>query len=167
MRVACVAWMAMIAIGCHGTKPDGRGRILVEQRRNDGRVPTSVEQQECIALAIYWEARGEGDLGMLAVGWTVVNRSASPEFPPTPCEVVFNGGEVPPCQFSWYCDGRSDRPRDWWSWQRAMRIAEELLTRPPNDPTRGALYFHSRQADSPWHRGRTRTARIGGHDFYR
>jgi spore germination cell wall hydrolase CwlJ-like protein len=164
--VSRVAWIAIVAVGCQTAKPDGHGSMPSEQGHGD-RVPISVEQQECMALAMYWEARGEGDLGMLAVGWTILNRSASPEFPLTPCEVVFDGGETPPCQFSWYCDGRSDRPRDWQSWQRAMRIAGELLTRPPNDPTRGALYFHSTLIDAVWHRGRTRTARIGSHDFYR
>lgn len=129
--------------------------------------PIERHQQECIALAMYWEARGEGPRGMEAVGWTILNRTNSSHFPSTPCEVVFEGGERPGCQFSWYCDGSSDRPRDWRSWQQAMQIAGELLTEPQPDPTAGALFFHSDDIGNPWRRSRVRTAKIGGHVFYR
>ena len=43
------------------------------------------QERDCLALAIYWEARGEGTRGMLAVGWTVLNRVSSRDFPSTPC----------------------------------------------------------------------------------
>ena len=125
------------------------------------------EQHYCLALAIYWEARGEPEKGKLAVGWTIINRERSPEFPSTVCGVVFDGGESPPCQFSWWCDGKSDRPRDRESWIRSQVLAARLLTDPPPDPTRGALFFHSTSIAVPWKRPRTRTARIGNHIFYR
>jgi len=128
---------------------------------------TERRQQECIALAMYWEARGEGRRGMEAVGWTILNRTGSSHFPATPCEVVFEGGEQPGCQFSWFCDGRSDRPDDWQSWQRAMHIAGELLNGSGADPTGGALFFHATSIAMPWKRARVRTAQIGGHVFYR
>lgn len=123
------------------------------------------EEQRCLALTLYFEARGEGRAGMVAVGWTVLNRVRSTAFPGTPCGVVRQGGERPPCQFSWWCDGRSDRPRDRRSWQRAQLIAAELLQSPPRDPTRGALYYHSMRLAAPWRR--VPTARIGRHVFYR
>lgn len=124
-------------------------------------------EHHCLALALYWEARGESRLGMVAVGWTILNRTRSRDFPATPCAVVFEGGEYPPCQFSWWCDGKSDRPRDRSSWIRAQVVAAELLTKPPPDPTHGALFFHSTSIDVPWARPRKRTARIGNHVFYR
>lgn len=125
------------------------------------------QEHRCLALALYWEARGESRRGMVAVGWTVLNRSRSPEFPSTPCEVVLEGGEKPPCQFSWWCDGKSDRPRDHDSWIRARVIAAQLLTDPPPDPTGGALFYHSTSIRVPWTRPRRRTIRIGNHIFYR
>ena len=33
---------------------------------------TLKEEQNCLALSIYWEARGEIRRGMIAVGWTVL-----------------------------------------------------------------------------------------------
>lgn len=126
-----------------------------------------MEQQHCLALALYWEARGEIDAGMIAVGWTILNRVASSDFPDTPCDVIFQGGEQPPCQFSWSCDGKSDKPRNAASWSRARDLAGMLLSDPPDDPTDGALYFHSSGIDVPWRVSRTETATIGNHVFYR
>jgi spore germination cell wall hydrolase CwlJ-like protein len=125
------------------------------------------DEQQCLALAMYWEARGEGRKGMIAVGWTVLNRSRNEHFPASPCEVIYQGGERGRCQFSWWCDGKSDRPQNRDSWTRARIIAAELLTDPPRDPTGGALFYHSRSIPVPWKRRRVRTARIGNHIFYR
>jgi N-acetylmuramoyl-L-alanine amidase len=124
-------------------------------------------EHQCLALALYWEARGEARHGMVAVGWTILNRAQSSEFPSTPCAVVYQGGERPPCQFSWWCDGKSDQPRDRDSWIQARVIAAELLMNPPPDPTGRALFYHSTRIRVPWKRKRTRTARIGNHIFYR
>ena len=124
-------------------------------------------QAHCLALAVYWEAKTEGRDGMLAVASVILNRVAHREFPDTVCAVVKQGGERPPCQFSWWCDGRSDRPTEARSWALARSIASEALTRPPQDATRGALFFHSADIGVPWVRKRERTARIGRHLFYR
>lgn len=127
----------------------------------------SRRDKECLALNLYWEARGEGRKGMLAVGWVVLNRVDSHHFPDTVCAVVYQGGEQPPCQFSWWCDGRSDRPRDYSSWRASLAVAEELLRDPPPDITRQSLFYHATSIDYPWKRERVQTARIGGHVFYR
>lgn len=125
------------------------------------------EEHRCLALALYWEARGESDSGMIAVGWTILNRTRSVHFPGTPCAVVHQGGEDRGCQFSWWCDGKSDHPRNYSSWTTARIIAAKLLVDPPPDPTKGALFYHSKSIPTPWKRPRTRTARIGNHIFYR
>lgn len=134
---------------------------------SDAGAATLRNEQQCLALALYWEARGEGRTGMTAVGWTVLNRVRNPDFPSTPCAVVRQGGERPPCQFSWWCDGRSDRPRERRSWNLALLIAAELLVDPPADPTGGSLYYHSVTVNPRWIRSLRRTARIGSHVFYR
>jgi spore germination cell wall hydrolase CwlJ-like protein len=123
------------------------------------------EQRQCMALNMYWEARGEGTDGMIAVGWTVLNRMRSRRFPTTPCEVVYQGGTRRGCEFSWWCDGRSDRPRDARSWRLALLLAERMLMSPPPDPTGGSLYYHSTSVRPGW--SHDRTTRIGRHVFYR
>lgn len=125
------------------------------------------EQHRCLALAMYFEARNEGPEGMRAVGSVVLNRVESEDFPSTPCEVVKEGGETPPCQFSWWCDGRSDVPRDAELWQTALEVAAALLEDRGEDPTNGALFFHAATIRVPWRVERTRTAQILGHVYYR
>lgn len=141
--------------------------LLAQFSANDANAASRKEEQHCLALSLYWEARGEGRRGMVAVGWTVLNRVHSRQFPATPCGVIRQGGEAPPCQFSWWCDGKSDRPRDGDSWRLALMVAAELLFDPPADPTGGSLFYHSTSIRSPWLVKRTRTARIGAHVFYR
>jgi N-acetylmuramoyl-L-alanine amidase len=123
--------------------------------------------EHCLALTLYWEAKSEGPDGMLAVASVVLNRVAHPQFPDTVCGVVKQGGETPPCQFSWWCDGRSDRPTEARAWATATRIAERALRSAPSDLTSGALFFHNTSIDTPWMRKRERTVQIGRHIFYR
>ena len=141
--------------------------ILASLYANDAGAQSLHEEQRCLALAMYWEARGEGRHGMVAVGWTILNRAGSAHFPATPCAVVYQGSERGPCQFSWWCDGKSDQPRDRYSWTWARVIAADLLVDPPQDPTNGALFYHSKSIPVPWTRTRVRTTRIGNHIFYR
>jgi spore germination cell wall hydrolase CwlJ-like protein len=141
----------------------GRQPIAVAQTA-EGRFS---EDQRCLALAMYWEARSEGREGMRAVASVVLNRVESDDFPDTPCEVVHEGGETPPCQFSWWCDGRSDAPRDSKQWQTAVALAAQMLSNRGEDPTRGALFFHSAAIPMPWGVERTLTARILRHVYYR
>lgn len=118
-------------------------------------------------MVMYWEARGEGEHGMLAVGSVVLNRMEDRAFPTSACAVVTQGGETPPCQFSWWCDGRSDEPRDRPQWVAALAAAEHMFRARPGDPTRGALFFHRAAIKTPWLSRRQRTTRIGAHVFYR
>ncbi|MFO7286878.1 MAG: cell wall hydrolase [Gammaproteobacteria bacterium] len=125
------------------------------------------EERRCLALTMYFEARSEGLEGMRAVGAVVLNRVESDLFPSTICEVVHQGGETPPCQFSWWCDGKSDVPRDRAQWELALRVAAEMLEDRGEDPTGGALFFHRSGIPMPWNVERTRTVEIHGHVYYR
>ena len=163
---SCMLLCAVLLGACvgHDTAP-----VAVADKSMPTAPPGRLSQAEfhCLAMNLYWEARGEGRRGMLAVGWVVLNRVRSPEFPASICGVVHQGGEQPPCQFSWWCDGRSDRPRERESWQAAVAVAAELLNDPPPDVTNNALFYHAASIRTPWTRPRTRTAHIGDHIFYR
>lgn len=141
--------------------------LLISLYAGDVDAKSLQDEHHCLALALYWEARGEHRSGMIAVGWTILNRVQSRLFPATPCAVVQQGGERRRCQFSWWCDGKSDRPTDRDSWIQARVIAAKLLIDPPPDPTGRALFYHSTRIRVPWTRPRTRTLQIGNHIFYR
>lgn len=125
-------------------------------------------QQEvgCLAQAIYFESRGEPEGGMLAVGHVVLNRSRDPGFPHGICGVVYqrSGGS---CQFSFACDGRSDRPRNDADWAQSMALAKAIYAGRTTDPTRGALWFHRASVRADLGPGIRRAARIGHHVFFR
>lgn len=122
---------------------------------------------ECLAKTIYFEARGESEAGQRAVAAVVLNRVKSPKFPDTVCEVVHQGGQDRrDCQFSWWCDGLSDEPKDKQAWVRAATIAHEMMNGAP-DPTRGALYFHHRRISPAWGPQLSRLTTIGAHVYYR
>jgi N-acetylmuramoyl-L-alanine amidase len=111
--------------------------------------------------------RPKGPEGMRAVASVVLNRVAHPQFPDTVCAVVTEGGEQPPCQFSWWCDGKSDRPTEARAWRLARQIAHAALTDPPRDRTGGALFFHDAAIATPWLGKRERTVQIGRHIYPR
>ena len=126
-----------------------------------------LEAVVCLALNIYHEARGEPPEGQVAVAYVVLNRRGHPAFPDTVCGVVLQGGEARHrCQFSWYCDGRSDRPHERAAWERAKAVAMSVLLE-EDDPTGGAVYYHAVDVRPTWASRFTVTAAIGRHIFYR
>ncbi len=129
-------------------------------------VAAQPEQKQCIAQTIYHEARGEPEKAQRAVAAVVLNRAADPAFPDTPCDVVRQGGEDPPCQFSWWCDGRSDAPSESDAWIRALTIADEMVENPELDPTNGATFFHHVRVNPKWRYVFDHVATIGEHAFY-
>jgi N-acetylmuramoyl-L-alanine amidase len=129
--------------------------------------PKDQAELECLAKTIYFEARGESEEGQRAVAAVVLNRVKSPDFPNSVCEVVHQGGtDGRDCQFSWWCDGLTDEPKDVNAWIRAATIAREMLHGAP-DPTNGALYFHTKNVSPAWRTQLRRLATIGAHIYYR
>ena len=121
----------------------------------------------CLARTIYWEARGDTTASMEAVASVVMNRLRDDGFPKTVCGVVRQGDEQGDCQFSWWCDGRSDKAKEDDSYAVAKEIARRALNQQLRDRTRGALYFHHRNVNPDWSAVFTRTAAIGDFFFYK
>lgn len=130
--------------------------------------PDDGREIACLALTIYHEARGESERGKLAVGHVVMNRTHSALFPAGVCEVVEQGGvQRHRCQFSWWCDGRSDRPKDQVALRESTRLAEEIYYGCAPDPTAGALWYHAVDVRPSWSKSFGPGKRIDGHLFYR
>jgi len=136
---------------------------------------------ECLAKNIYFEARGEPIDGQVAVAYVAVNRKNDERYPGDLCDVIYQGpisswflmerNKIVPlknqCQFSWYCDGKSDIPVDMWAWGRAMDVAAGVINGIYNDPTDGALWYHNNTIDPQWQFVEFTTAEIENHVFYR
>lgn len=138
----------------------GSLRELVAQMPRAGELS---REMECLAGAIYFEARGEPLAGQLAVGQVIINRTESRAFPSDYCGVVFQKS-----QFSFVRGGRMPRiDRSSAAWNRATaiaRIAHEGLWQSEADD---ALFFHANYVRPSWSRTKIARATIDTHIFYR
>ena len=121
----------------------------------------------CLSRTIYWEAKSEGAAGMEAIANVVMNRLGHKGFPNTICEVVRQGHEQGACQFSWWCDGRSDDAEEEKPYAIAKEISRKALNRQLPDRTGGAMYFHQRKVPPGWSADYIKTVEIGEHIFYK
>jgi spore germination cell wall hydrolase CwlJ-like protein len=116
----------------------------------------------CVAEAVYFEARGTSDRSREAVAHVVLNRAEDPEFPDTPCEVVEEG-----CQFSYNCDGKPETLAVREDREEALETAEKVVEGVAPDPTDGAVFFHNESVSPDWASSAEPTAEIDGHTFYK
>ncbi len=121
---------------------------------------------QCLAQAVYYEARGESPAGQAAVAQVVLNRVRHPAFPKTICGVVFQhvGDD---CQFSFACNGAMRQPLDQAAWRRAMTVANRALSGAVMAEVGAATHFQAARAGADWAGGLAKVAQIGEHIFYR
>ena len=113
----------------------------------------------CMAVAIYFEARGESIDGQMLVAETIINRVEDERWPDTVCEVVKQ-----PHQFSFYSDRMSDTPRDAEAYATALEVAAVALS---GDHLWGnALYYHATYVKPVWRHDLQELGRVGTHIFY-
>ena len=127
------------------------------------------DQIACLAENMYHEARNQEPVGIIAVGFVVVNRVNDNRFPSDVCKVVRQGGEVRrhKCQFSWYCDGKSDKIANRQAYEQIEAYAKAILSGRLGDPSGGALFYHATYADPYWRNMFKQTLMVGDHIFYR
>lgn len=125
------------------------------------------EALTCLSRTIYWEAKGEEAASMEAIANVVMNRLGQQGFPNTICDVVKQGSEQGACQFSWWCDGRSDNVVNDKTYEIAKEIARKALNRQLTDRTGGALYFHLQNVTTGWSAEYRKTVEVGNHIFYK
>jgi spore germination cell wall hydrolase CwlJ-like protein len=130
---------------------------------NEEAAETGDAEQNCLANAVYFEARGEPLQGQLAVAEVVMNRAASGRYPSSLCGVV-----AQPAQFSFVHRGRipqADRASE--AWRRAVGIARVAVEgmAPRLLPT-SCLWYHANYVSPGWGHRLAETTRIGLHIFY-
>ena len=123
------------------------------------------EEANCMAVAVYHEARGESAEGQLAVARVIMNRAVSGKYPTTWCGVVKQ-----PWQFSFvnprtgYMPGVNEASAAWRKAQGITRLA--MANAVPSVPTE-CLWYHADYVAPSWGRRLTRVDKIGAHIFYR
>ena len=155
-------------------------------------VEIDVDEMHCLAKNIYFEARGESTKGKIAVANVTMNRVDSPKYPNTICNVVYQAKHskwwlehhnrlVPirnQCQFSWYCDGKSDTlyltdnngrviKRNMESWLESIKIAEDAIRGNLNTVIpANALWYHADFVQPYWSTHYKKVDKVGAHIFY-
>lgn len=148
-----------------------------------GERDTFIQQEAyCLAQNVYFEARNQPAAGQMAVMSVTLNRVNDDRFPNTVCGVVYEGptrpswkgtGEMIPvrhrCQFSWYCDGKSDEIRNKDAFEEILLLSELIIdgTMSFIDITEGATHYHADYVRPAWAETKTRTIEIEDHIFYR
>lgn len=121
----------------------------------------------CLALAVYYEARSEPLLGQAAVAEVVLNRVESPKYPSTVCDVVKQGGtQRYRCQFSYWCDGKVENPRNRFAWRRAKAVAKLTQAGVIRTNADRATHYHAAYVEPYWRSKLEPVAVIGTHHFY-
>jgi|TARA_R110000824_G_scaffold151124_2_gene322033 spore germination cell wall hydrolase CwlJ-like protein len=127
----------------------------------------------CLAIGLFFEARGEPVSGQISVAHVILNRVKDTRYPDNVCDVVYqarkkNGKIVKhKCQFSFYCDGLSDRPSNHDAFRWARHVSMLVLFGLTKDPTDGATHYHTKAVNPDWRINKKHTATIGNHIFYR
>ena len=133
------------------------------------------DEVECLALNIYHEARNQPLVGKLAVAEVTLNRVKDDRFPNNICGVVYQGyyysNNYPiknKCQFSWWCDGKSDRPRDKKAWEESMRLASYVKSGLFDniEVVNGSTHYHAVYVSPYWTKMKKKVKDIADHVFY-
>jgi len=142
---------------------------------------TTKEDIKCLADNIYFEARNQTIEGKIAVGRVVINRVKDSRWPNTVCGVIKDAVyttawhdadiRVPvrhKCQFSWYCDGKSDTIDDLRSYEEALTLARDIILNNRWDGiVHGAVFYHANYVSPKWRNSFDYVGRIDSHLFYR
>jgi len=117
---------------------------------------------------------------MIAVAQVTLNRVAHNSFPDDICDVVYQGPTKASwkdksvyypvkhrCQFSWYCDGKSDRISsvNQTIFDRCYEVARQVLIEGKRLPgLKQAVFYHADYVSPVWRY--PKLAKIGTHIFY-
>jgi spore germination cell wall hydrolase CwlJ-like protein len=127
------------------------------------------KEQRCLAEAVYFEARSEGEQGRAAVAQVVLNRVKSGLYPNSVCGTVYqNASRYLACQFTFACEGKSLRITEPGPWRDAVRIAREVYDGTTYLAEVGAsTHYHADYVRPYWARKLKKMDTIGRHVFYK
>lgn len=143
--------------------PKAEKQKIIAQRR------VRMAEENCLARAVYFEARSESALGQMAVAKVILNRVKSPRYPNTICGVVYQGTQRRnSCQFSFACDGQPDDVRQAAAWAQAKSVAQRAIAGDMNlgKGMNSATSYHADYVTPRWAKTLRKVSRIGRHIFY-
>lgn len=171
--LACITLVTIVMYANASTFDDG----LVM----DNSLEYRSKDLHCLAMNVYHESRSENLAGKYAVADVVMNRVRDDRYPSDVCSVVYQAETKPSwkdpdvlipkrnrCQFSWYCDGKSDEPTEKDAWNESVLVAHQTINEGRmSGITEGATHYHTVYVDPYWASSLTQIGHIGSHIFYR
>ena len=148
------------------------------------------EEVYCLAQNIYFEAGNQPFAGKVAVGEVTIQRVHDSRYPNNICGVVYEGPLTESwktrqhdnlsdqdriyypkrhkCQFSWYCDGKSDEIKYRQTWETSILAAQQALhNQLSRTLTEGATHYHATYVNPSWAKKIDFIIQIGDHRFYK
>jgi spore germination cell wall hydrolase CwlJ-like protein len=155
----------------NAARPDYIGDIIAARGfavpKSDGVDGAADRALDCLAAAIYYEARSESLQGQRAVAQVVLNRVRDPLYPASVCGVVFQGSErITGCQFSFTCDGSLAAPPREPMWTRSRAVARAALNGYVEASVGLASHYHTQWVVPVWRTDLVKLRTIGAHIFY-
>lgn len=184
--ILCLMTMSLATLANGEPAGSLRSGILLPERainsivrQDEASGPGALAEWQCLTIALYHEARGEPEIGQIAVGETILNRVRSKAYPDTICGVVFQNSQMKnQCQFSFACDGVSDAMQESQPMQKLSEMARQLIlaqkshsldavTRSSYFNQRAPLMTHYHRYDvfPTWSPKLEKLAQIGNHVF--
>ena len=119
-------------------------------------------QCKCLAYNIYHEARGESEIGQIAVAKVTLNRVKDKRYDSNVCDVVRD-----PMQFSWtmLSPQRKWRIEDKTAWESANSIAHKMISKQLDYDIK-AVHYHTGTVKPKWSRSMNVERVIGNHIFF-
>ncbi len=147
------------------TLPEAAAVVVVEEEEAEELPTVEGGELECLALNVYHESRSEPLIAQIAVASVTLNRVKAERFPSTICGVVKHSRKAGTCQFSWYCDGKSDSPFEKEAWANSLAVAQFAIDHFNTDFVDGAKYFYSGKERPNWASKYETVATIGSITF--
>lgn len=143
--------------------------VLIERQKSYVSADNVDRTLDCLAMNIYREAGHESFEGKVAVAQVTLNRADHPKYPSDVCKVITQKNVVMEkvvCQFSWYCEGKSQKKPNDKAYQESYAVAKKVLLEGFRlDSLQDALYYHAVYVKPQW--PYERITQIGNHIFYR
>lgn len=155
-----------------GNRTRGTHPVVAEAVRSARK---KVREIQCLATAMYYEARGEPARGQFIVGRVILNRVESRYYPDDICGVVYQNANLKNrCQFSFACDGLPNQVNETRTWQQIKRRAQYLvecddecsLAAVGRSELWSSTHYHADYVSPNWAKKLQRTGQVGRHIFY-
>lgn len=129
------------------------------------------QERKCLANALYYEARSEGEAGILAVASVIENRKDHQNYPGTYCGIINQRK-----QFSYVALRKPDvesieqrlKASDKVAYMQVSEVADSMLEGrfEPVLPS-NVLYYTTKYISNAWTKTKKVYATIGNHRFYK